>query len=631
MNNFVSFERDYSVCQMINHKYTFTVLLTMLFFWISHYDTLSQNHNDFTTHYEKALQFRKIHMDSVIPYAWLAYLAASERNDTKQQLKSLRLLIKTEIKSGDLLSSIKHCVLADSIAKQNNLDDYLTLIEMYKGVALVNSGLVMEGITILLKLRTIIAEDQEFSDIAELNYYTASANFRLNNLAECKNYLQKAIAKNVEQNDSLSLLNCYILMASSHHVSDSISYWLNKAEFMSLKTGNTYQISALANNKALYYKSIGKFTEARSYYNKSIHLAESNGYQRHLVSFYNNYAYLLLAENVYDSARVYLDKALDLSKELQNIDLEATVLDSYSDYFLAVNDSANALKYFKQSIIKRNQFRDKQRRERAAFLTVVFETNEKEKEIANQQIELSRSYILSFVIAALLIFAIFLLVIYRQAAERRKAKIVAMKQNERLLAAQSMIQGQDNERKRISMDMHDGVSPMLASLNMLTDRYLSDNEKYNDFKQAIDGIHENIREVSHRLVPIDLEGLGLVQSLRNYIATVKEGKNCNISIFSNMKSRFSQQKEYQLYYILYELINNALKYARASEVNIQFIELDNEVSISVEDDGIGFNPRTVKPGMGLKNVRERSSFINGHFTMESEPGKGTVFFIKLAK
>ena len=194
-----------------------------------------------------------------------------------------------------------------------------------------------------------------------------------------------------------------------------------------------------------------------------------------------------------------------------------------------------------------------------------------------------------------------------------------------------MIEGQDIERKRLAMDLHDGMGAQLGSLRFQVDTFFDKDPNYMQVAGSIDEIGKNIRDLSHRMSPSRLEEYGLIRTLKNLIESIKSSGRINVEFLTNidLKDRFDEKLEINIYYLVFELINNATKHSKAKNIQVQIYLHDENLSISVEDDGIGFEQGEAKDGHGLKNIKRRITFLNGHLIVDSRENFGTSFMIEI--
>ncbi|MBR06345.1 MAG: histidine kinase [Rickettsiales bacterium] len=206
-----------------------------------------------------------------------------------------------------------------------------------------------------------------------------------------------------------------------------------------------------------------------------------------------------------------------------------------------------------------------------------------------------------------------------------------------------ILEGQEEERKRLSREMHDGVGQMLSAMKLLLESFNPSSTpmkmRLNDAKDLMKSIIQEVRRVSFNLTPSSLDDFGLIAAVNKFCdeinaVTKPEVKFVNETRFIN---RLESNIETNLYRIIQEAVNNAIKYAKASHITVTFSHTINNLNITVVDDGKGFDFGRVersghfeKAGHGIFNMKERTSYIGGNFTMETEVGKGTKITVTLS-
>ncbi|HZH88160.1 MAG TPA: ATP-binding protein [Chitinophagaceae bacterium] len=137
------------------------------------------------------------------------------------------------------------------------------------------------------------------------------------------------------------------------------------------------------------------------------------------------------------------------------------------------------------------------------------------------------------------------------------------------------------------------------------------------------------RNISHNLSTHFISEIGLIKALANLISSYNVNKS--IHFYTNVEGVLSLDNKVEtiLYRSIQELVQNALKHAKATEINVQAILVDNVLTLSVEDDGVGIEEEKLSKSIGLNTVKQRIKLINGIFELESFPNRGTTIFIKL--
>lgn len=218
--------------------------------------------------------------------------------------------------------------------------------------------------------------------------------------------------------------------------------------------------------------------------------------------------------------------------------------------------------------------------------------------------------------------------------------------NEQKIRSASLIQGQDAERRRISIELHDGIGQMLTALklamdNLVMSNHLPEKEKKqaNDIKNLVADVLKEVRGISFNLMPSVLNDFGLVSALS--MMAEKAGNNGNVHIIFehnlDPRKRLDKKVEVGLYRIAQEAINNALKYSESTHIKISLSEVTNSLALNISDNGKGFNVKKLnekireekKFSIGLNSMEERANQLNGEFRIISTVGKGTKIYVKL--
>jgi signal transduction histidine kinase len=206
-------------------------------------------------------------------------------------------------------------------------------------------------------------------------------------------------------------------------------------------------------------------------------------------------------------------------------------------------------------------------------------------------------------------------------------------QQERLIA---ILQGQEQERKRIAEDLHDEVGAQLSVLKLNLNQLNGEQEQLKETKDFTDTIIQQLRVISQSLHPQALENLGLSQALDSFCNLMNKNKTVKI-LYKDDGNQYAVEKgkALNIYRIVQELINNILKHAQATQVSIYYISTPAVLTISVEDNGNGQLLRSLemsrkKTGsLGLKNIESRLNIINGSIRYLPGTTNGTIAEIRV--
>ncbi|MBD0831249.1 sensor histidine kinase [Aestuariibaculum sediminum] len=217
---------------------------------------------------------------------------------------------------------------------------------------------------------------------------------------------------------------------------------------------------------------------------------------------------------------------------------------------------------------------------------------------------------------------------------KMRDKLIEFRNNEnrnRINTKRLMVDGLENERRRLSRELHDGIGPLLTSLKFYVENRIENKKKRKEMIKLLDATISEIRLMSNDLMPSTIDDFGVGAALRNFVENVKQSSDIDI-VFEDLtnaeESRITKNQAINLFRIGQELINNSLKHAQAKHIRLSLSEFENFISFFYFDDGIGFNMETVKLGSGIINIKERVEICNGKIDINSQKGE-TTFEIEL--
>ncbi|MGB6151373.1 MAG: sensor histidine kinase, partial [Pricia sp.] len=204
--------------------------------------------------------------------------------------------------------------------------------------------------------------------------------------------------------------------------------------------------------------------------------------------------------------------------------------------------------------------------------------------------------------------------------------------------ASQIVEGQEEERKRIAKDIHDGIGQMLTALKFNIESIDPENisktvEKIAYLKSLTADLIRGVRTATFNLTPPELSDHGIFPALHKMTVELSKltGKTILFENKSEENVRFDSLAETNIYRVTQEAVNNAIKYAQANYILVTINFTDDILSVVIDDDGKGFddsileNPpkNTSEGGMGLFFMKERIDYINGRLFINSTPGVGT--------
>jgi signal transduction histidine kinase len=205
----------------------------------------------------------------------------------------------------------------------------------------------------------------------------------------------------------------------------------------------------------------------------------------------------------------------------------------------------------------------------------------------------------------------------KQYEERQAAELQHQKE-----LTYAVIQSQEEERRRIGRDLHDDVGSGLSNLKLQTVRF-PEGDPLREFRAQIDMILNKVRNISHLLLPGELEVFGLEEAVEELCHVIHQGGTLDVRLI-NEASETIQQLAYDralpVYRVLQELFTNTIRHAGAGSVRLSFL-VEGECLICLYmDDGVGFKPG--KGGMGMRNIESRLGMIGATYELLSSQEKG---------
>lgn len=233
---------------------------------------------------------------------------------------------------------------------------------------------------------------------------------------------------------------------------------------------------------------------------------------------------------------------------------------------------------------------------------------------------------------------------YQKRRFEEEKRINEIEKNYNRLLLDTALNSEETERRRIAQDLHDDIGTMLSltklSLNQLSKMVENyGNEKDDQIMRKSQSLVEetilHVRRITRDLVPTTLERFGLLEAVGEFVHKLEEGNNLVISFHVGPEEfpRQGQKLELTIYRIIQELVNNAIKHASCSKIDINLEINDELVDLRVIDNGVGFDPEKVKEsnlaGLGLLGIESRLAIVNGTVQYEKPEKGGSSAFVRI--
>ena len=451
-------------------------------------------------------------------------------------------------------------------------------------------------------------------------------------------YVNKAkdtLEKSKSENAFINALTYYEFAGFQQEIKKKVEYDLKALEYA--RVDKNKQLENLS-NQALAYDYLSD--ELNDYDKALVHAKECYRIACDLGAKTYIYSALTILSTIYRMRANY--------KECEDVSLQAWAMDSTNlvdarelAFNLAIvnihfKNEEKASDFLMKYESLTNEYTTESFHREMVEMEAKYEAEKKAARISTLEKERKLYTGLGTAIAVALLLGLGLL-IYRHHSSEQKRKIAEqqikqLEQEKKLIAAHAALNAETAERETIARDLHDGVGAMLSvvknNMNLVKSYSFIENEDVNHFNRALDGLDKSImelRRVAHHIMPIILIKEGLSVALDDFCRSIPEAEYH----FKGIDRRFDSEKEITLYRCAYELVNNAMRHAKAFHIDVHLNMDENTVYLSVVDNGIGFDTQTTTMGMGINNLRTRLSAFGGRMDIYSEPEKGTEVNIEM--
>ena len=336
-------------------------------------------------------------------------------------------------------------------------------------------------------------------------------------------------------------------------------------------------------------------------------------------------------------------------KEIMSMKLNARILhNEMSKIYAELNDYKKAYEHQLETKSLSDSLLAEERDSKALMMETKFRTAEKEKQLAVQELEINKKnqYMWTFIISTLVflgagVFTYFYFRNKKKLSEQREInlqqKLKEKEQTEQLKVTKAILDGEERERERVAKDLHDGLGGMLAgvkiNLSTWSSNHLEENqyESFHKILNQLDSSVSELRRVARNLMPESLLNFGLEIALKDLCEFyMKDGLTIDFQAI-NIQKNLPLNLQVNIYRIVQELLNNAVKHSGADNILVQCSQNGEEFYITVEDNGKGITESEMSKvkSLGLKNLQNRVDFLKGKMEIQSTENQGTSVNIEI--
>ncbi|MBW6459045.1 MAG: sensor histidine kinase [Bacteroidales bacterium] len=410
---------------------------------------------------------------------------------------------------------------------------------------------------------------------------------------------------------------------------------------------NSYQsledrkkLADVLNNLGNVYIDIPNLDSAEYYYVRARDLFSELGCWYPYGQTLNNLGLLNIYRKNYSLAYQLLDSSLAVAIRTGNPELASTAYKNLYFGHKTQDDHQQALKYYLLHDSIQDMIYQLEKDRLMADLEMKYQNEKKQAQILalerDNLIKTKQNNIYLFTAIGIIALITFGLLYFRQRA--RKDRIIAqqrirqLEEEKKLLAAKSLVEGQEEERKRIARELHDGLGVLLSTTRMqfssIGDASPGARPLIEKASRLLEQASSDVRKISHNMMPGLLTKLGLYEAVADLFEKLSETEGLKVTAeIPEDAERMPENREIMLYRIIQELANNTLKHAQASNIELRMELHPGKMDVFYSDDGIGFNieEKLMSKSIGLNSIQSRVNFLNGKMDVRSEPGKGAAF------
>lgn len=575
---------------------------------------------------------------------YLDHILATE--NTLSNTEFLNTILKIEYDKA-LIDAKKYLLLAEKAAQiAIKINDKKSLAKAYeaKSLAYHFSSKTALSIANNLKAIKIYREINDHESLAN-TYINLGWKIKNSDLDKAIFYMNKGIKvleiNNLNPIDLSGAYNNYGVLKHRKEQLDSALYFHNKSLKLSIINKDSIGIPFAQTHIAQVYIKQRKFKEAEKRLEESLNIRKKRNDIYGITDSYLYLGDLYFAKKEFNSSLNYFKKAEKIANKNSYFPLKKYATEYIYKSYEQSKDFKNAFKYYKLYSQLKDSVLNKTTNSKIAELKIKFETNEKEKEITEQKLIIKNRNLYTTLLAATLIILIILSLGYYHRYQFKKKQLqkeIALKDALSKIKIQNRLQEQ---RLRISRDLHDNIGSQLTFIISSIDnlKYIS-KDINNNFKSKLTSISSFTGDTIHQLrdtiwamnkSEISVEDLhARILSFTEKAKIAVTNTNFKVEYDIDKNGNFSSLMGMNVFRVLQEALNNAIKYAEAKNITIKLLKVDTNFTATIIDDGIGFKKDEINFGNGLSNMKKRMNTVNGSLKIDSEKKKGTKITLKVS-
>jgi len=455
-------------------------------------------------------------------------------------------------------------------------------------------------------------------------------------------YYHEALAIYQRTNNEFGMAVCYANLGSVFYYlpnyDSALHYSLIATREFEAQNVQQFLSSSLC-NAGMAYDKLGDKEKARVYLLKAKKMNERYDNKKELAfcmiylsKVYQSEGLIVLAEK----------EAMEALKIATNINALQQVMEArlaLADIFAAKNDFKKAFHEYREYVEVKDSLYQQDKARQIAQLQTEYETIKKENEILQlkqvnelKDVRLNQSIVTIILLVAILGGILTFGFLWKNRITlKQQAELQATRALLRESQLRAVIASQEEERKRFAADLHDGFGQMISALRLSLSREKVDDGTLHHALDVLNDMNVEIRNIAFNLMPQVLMKSGLAEALKEFALRINRTGSVSVSVQTfDLDSDMPAEHRIALYRICQEWVNNVIKYSGGNQISIQLVKHPEELVLTIEDNGSGFDPNSLmeSQGNGWKNINSRLHMIKGAIEIDTQKHRqGTTLVI----
>jgi signal transduction histidine kinase/tetratricopeptide (TPR) repeat protein len=465
--------------------------------------------------------------------------------------------------------------------------------------------------------------------------------------SDAKRYINMSMVINKQYERPRELYLNYAKLASIALQEDSLDMAMSiyrKVEEINRRIENAIGLAHTYNNIGEIYQDKKEYSKAMENYEKALGFYRQEEHFEGMSIALKNKADTYVAQGRYGMAKQILDSAMSFASRIGKTQITKDIYALMARNYYLTGDYENAYDHFELYHMVYDSLYNLDRTELINDMNLKYERQKDRAEILRLDLDLQQQKAQrnAFLWGGLSVVAlvIFTSLYFRQRSVKdhiiKEQRIRQLEEEKKLLAAKALVEGQEDERKRIARELHDGLGVLLSTARMqftsIGDKSPANRSVIERAAKLLEQASGDVRKISHNMMPGLLTKLGLFDALIELFEKISETEKLKVEYeVPEEGERLPENSEIMLYRIVQELVNNTLKHAGASDIIFRIKQENGVMHVFYQDNGKGFDveAKMKAKSIGLTSIQSRVNFLNGKMRLRSAPGEGVLFEMEM--